>query len=89
MDKYKRHYMQQRQSYCKERDDVFLSMDEKRIREFCKKYGIHIPKSDTAFWAGVRKTIVNLNAASKKQKTNSMSWLLSHGFSPKIRLGRE
>lgn len=74
MDKYKRHYMQQRQSYCKERDDVFLSMDEKRIREF---------------WAGVHKTIVNLNAASKKQKTNSMSWLLSHGFSPEIRLGRE
>lgn len=87
MDKYKRHYRQQRNDYCKERDKVFLSLDEKRIREFCKKYRINVPENDLAFWAGVHKTICNLNAASVKQKTNSLAWLLEHGFKPEIGSG--
>lgn len=80
MDKYKRHYRQQRTDYCKERDKAFLSLDEKKIREFCKKWGINVPKDDIVFWAGVHKAICNLNAANRKQKAYSAMWLIEHGF---------
>lgn len=84
MDKYKRNDMEQRSTYCKERDEAFLSLDEKKIRAFCKKYQIYIPESEVVFWAGVHKAICNMNAASVEQKINSLMWLTEHGFRPEI-----
>lgn len=86
MDKYKRRYRQQRNNYCAERDKAFLSLDEKRIRDFCKKYRINVPKNDLVFWAGVHKAICNMNAANAKQKLHSLIWLTEHGFKPEIEL---
>lgn len=86
MDKHKRSRMQKRINYVKERDSVFLSLDEKRIRDFCRKYEINVPKDDIVFWAGVHKAICNMNAANIKQKAYSLAWLVEHGFRPEIGL---
>lgn len=86
MDKYERQRIQKRMDYCKERDKAFLSLDEKRIRDFCRKWSINVPKNDVVFWAGVHKAICNMNAANAKQKLHSLIWLTEHGFKPEIEL---
>ena len=69
-----------RMDYCKERDNAFLSLDEKKIRAFCKKWKIEVPKDEIVFWASVHKAICNMNAANVKQKAYSAMWLIEHGF---------
>lgn len=67
-------------NFVKERDEALLSLDKDRIQRFMKKYGIPCPENETIFWAAVHKAIVHINAASCKQKVNSMIWLYTHGF---------
>lgn len=86
MTKQQRRDVQARQAYCKERDEAFLSLDEKKILAFCMKHNVKIPENQTAFWAGVHKAICNMNAASSEQKAASVLWLLERGFSPEIRI---
>lgn len=76
--------MTQIEKFCKERDAAFLSLDEKKIRAFARKYVIPVPKNELVFWAGVHKAIVHLNSATNEQKTASIIWLIEHGFSPDI-----
>ena len=80
--------------FMKEREEVFSSMDEKRIKEYCKKYSITIPEKKDVFWAGVHKVICNLflnpeTTISMKQYNESYDWLKDHGYSPKIFGGDE
>lgn len=84
MTKQQRKDVKARQEYCRERDEAFLSLDEAKIREFCKKHGVQVPDNDTAFLAGIHKAIVHLDAASNEQKYDSVLWLIEHGFSPNI-----
>ena len=67
--------------FLRERNDAILSMDEEKIRDFSRKYGIPEPQEDTIFWAGIHKSILALNAASEEQKAASKAWLDRHGFS--------
>lgn len=67
--------------FLRERNDAILSMDEGKIRDFSRKYGIPEPQEDIVFWAGIHKSILALNAASEEQKTASKAWLTEHGFS--------
>lgn len=73
----------------KERDEAFASCNEKKIRAYCKKYGIKIPEDEEIFWAGVHKAICNLflNVDTKvtiQQYNKSYDWLVEHGYSPNI-----
>lgn len=70
--------------FVKEQQEVLLSLDRKRILAYCKKWDIKVPEDETAFWAGVHKTILQMNAATLDQKWNSFEWLIKHGFSPSI-----
>lgn len=72
--------MNELKQYVKERDEALLSLDEKRILLFCKRYDIQVPQSSEAFWAGVHKAILHLNAATWEQKQASYDWLMEHGF---------
>lgn len=72
------------EQYVKERDEVILSLDKEKIMKFSQKYGIHFPNSEKAFWAGVHKTILHINASSDEQKRNSWKWLIENGFSTDI-----
>ena len=71
-------------NFVKERDEAMLSLNKEKIVAYCKKYGVPIPKNETVFWAGVHKTILYLNAATKEQKEKSAAWLVEHGFKPEI-----
>lgn len=71
--------------YAKERNRAFLSLDEGKIRAFCRKWNVPMPENKTAFWCGVHKVICHTTAATPEQRLNSMSWLLEHGFSIDIR----
>ena len=76
--------MAELERFCKERDEALLSLDERKIREFARKYEIQMPENKTVFWAGVHKAIVALNAATAEQKTRSVIWLAEHRFKPDI-----
>ena len=73
----------------KERNEAFSSMDEEKIRAYCKKCKIEIPEDDTVFWAGVHKTVCDLfiyedDVISLDQFNESFNWLIKRGFTPSI-----
>jgi hypothetical protein len=67
-----------------DRNQALLSLDKDQILTFMRKYQIPEPSSDTVFWAGVHKGIVNMKAATEEQRHRSYSWLIEHGFSGEI-----
>lgn len=67
--------------FLRERNDAILSMDEEKIRDYDRKYGVSEPQEDIVFWAGIHKSILALKAASEEQKMASKAWLDRHGFS--------
>lgn len=74
--------------FVKDRNEAFASGDEKKIKAYCKKYGIEIPEDENIFWTGVHKAICNLflstNCISLEQYNNSYEWLTQHGSTPSI-----
>ena len=75
--------------FIEERNTVFASGDEEKIRAYCKKYNIEIPENEEIFWVGVHKTICNLfliedSKISMKQYNKSFDWLVDHGYTPSI-----
>lgn len=75
--------------FVKDRNEAFASGDEKKIKAYCKKYGIEIPEDETIFWTGVHKAICNLflvenNEISLEQYNKSYEWLAQHGSTPSI-----
>ncbi len=74
----------QLEQFCKERDEVLLSLDEEKIREYACRYCIPIPSSKFDFWGGVHKAILHLQSSTLEQKIHSKKWLEQHGFSTEI-----
>ena len=80
--------------FIKERNEAFASVDETKIKEYCKKYNIEIPEEEEVFWAGVHKVICDLFLLEDTpidviQYNKSYDWLIEHGYSPSIILGGE
>ena len=80
-------FFKKRDEFLKERNEVFASLDEKRIRDYCKKYNIAIPEDDTVFWKGVHKAVCSLFLSSNdvitvEQYKRSVKWLIDHGSTP-------
>lgn len=68
------------------RNEALFSLDEKKIREFMKKYtSLKPPKSRTVFWAMVYKAICNINEATPEIRTKAKIWLKRRGFKESIR----
>lgn len=79
-------------SFVKERNEALLSLDEKKIDEYMKKYNPNCqkPKNKKIYWAGIHKAICNLflvpeNEISIEQYERSYKWLEDNGFRPEIR----
>lgn len=70
--------------WIKDRDEAFLSMDEKKIRAYCEKYRVPIPENETVFWAGVHKARLHINSIPFEKKMESYEWLIEHGFNASI-----
>ena len=73
----------------KDRNEAFASMDEEKIKAYCKKYGILIPENEEIFLMGVHKAVCNLfllpdSPISIEQYNKSYDWLVEHGSTPYI-----
>jgi len=71
-------------AFVKERDEALASLDRERIERYARKYGVHLPKSEEAFWRGVHKAICNIYSIPYETKRKSMEWLREHGSTPYI-----
>ena len=77
------------EDFIKERNEIFASLDKKRILAYCKKYNVHIPEKEEIFWAGVHKVVCNLfleedTTISAEQYNKSYDWLKEHGYTPDL-----
>lgn len=78
--------------FIEDRNEAFASGDEEKIKAYCKKYHIDIPKDKETFLAGIHKTICNLflnpdTTITLKQFNKSFDWLVDHGYNPSITKG--
>ena len=80
--------------FIKDRDEAFASGDIAKVREYCKKYEIEIPKDENVFLAGMHKAICNMylipdSQISLDQYEKSYNWLIANGYTPSITGGEE
>ena len=68
------------EQYVKERDKALLSFDFKKMKKLCKKWEIPAPADDVAFYAGMMKTICELNKATELDKKRARKWLVNNHF---------
>lgn len=79
------------EEFIKDRNEALTSLDENKIRAYCLKYNIEMPKTaDETFWAGVHKAICQLfllkdTPVSVKQFNESHNWLIKHGYDPSLK----
>ena len=74
-------------NFIQERDAALLSLDEERVKKYCRAWGVPIPDSNEVFWLSVHKAICNITSASTEQRRRSAQWLAEHCSTPEI-LGR-
>ena len=67
-----------------DRDEALLSLDRKKIEQYCKKYGVTMPTDEEAFWRGVHKAICACTTIPFEVRQKSADWLFKHGSKPKI-----
>lgn len=73
-----------RKKFIKERNEALFSLDEKKIRRYCKKYKVTIPRDKEVFWRGIYKAICNVESAPPEVKKKAKEWLKKHGSTPKM-----
>ena len=71
-------------NFIQERDAALLSLDEERVKKYCRAWGVPIPDSNEVFWLSVHKAICNITSASTEQRRRSAQWLAEHGATPEI-----
>ena len=74
------------EDFIKDRNEAFSSMDEEKIKAYCKKYDIYIPEDEETFWAGIHKAVCALfdcenSPITGEQYNKSHDWLLDRGYS--------
>jgi hypothetical protein len=71
-------------SFTEEFDAAFLSLDEKVIRAFVKKWDLEdtIPDDPLRFWPGVHWIRTMITSLPYEARLLSRNWLLAHGLEP-------
>lgn len=64
----------------KERKQALLSMDEKEIRAYAKKWGANLPDDAETFWAAVHKARTAAEDLPMAERAASKRWLHVKGF---------
>ena len=75
-------------TFVKDRDEALLSLDEKIIRSFFRKYNYTVPDNPLVFWASVYKSILAMNDSPADIRKKAADWLDSHGFQRTIESAR-
>ena len=71
-------------NFIQERDAALMSLDEEKIKGYCRKYGVPIPSSDKVFWLSVHKAICNITSASTEQRRRIVLRRLAPRSTPEI-----
>ena len=74
-----------REKFIKERNEALFSLDEKKIRRYCKKHSVTIPRDEEVFWRTIYKSVCNVEDAPQEVKERAIVWLKEHGSTPKMR----
>ena len=71
-------------SFPDEFDAAFLTLDEKVIRAFVKKWDLEdsIPADPLLFWPGVHWIRTTITSLPYEARLLSRNWLLAHGLEP-------
>jgi hypothetical protein len=71
-------------SFVEEFDAVFLSLDERMIREFIRKWDVDDTVFDgpLEFWTGVHRIRTMITSLPYEARLLSRNWLLEHGQEP-------
>jgi hypothetical protein len=77
--------------FVKDRDEAFtdfvLTGNTKKVRAYCKKYGMPIPKNNKVFAAGIYKAVQQCTNIPEEVKAKAFMNCLELGFSPLMNLG--
>ena len=75
--------------YVKDRDAAvihFVKTDDlSKVRTYCKKYGVQMPKSRKVAAAGVYKAVIAITSIPEDIRTMAMQKCLRLGFNPMIK----
>lgn len=84
---------QQIKQAVKERDEAFtdfvLTGSDIKLKAYCRKYGVKIPKSRKVFEAGIYKAVQYCTHIPEDVKNKAMIKCLELGFSPLMDFGGE
>lgn len=76
-------------SFVEERNAAFIDFvktgDTKKVRKYCKKYGVDMPKERKVFAAGIYKAVQQCTSIPEDVKVLAMQKCLEIGFNPLIR----
>lgn len=73
-------HFKMKNSFVHDRDEALLSLDEKKIRAFTRKYNISISDNPIVFWASVYKAVLAMKHCPEDIRKQAGDWLDSHGF---------
>lgn len=75
--------------FVRERDAAFVHFvktdDLSKVRAYCKKWGVQMPKSKRVLMAGVYKSVVAITSIPEDIRTMAMQKCLKLGFNPMIK----
>lgn len=64
----------------KDRDEALRSLSKEKIIAYCKKYNLNVPSDDRVLFGAIHKARLDVNSFNKKEKLDSIEWLLDNGF---------
>lgn len=67
-----------------ERNEALFSLDEQKIRVYCKKYDVVIPKNPIVFWGAIYKAILAISDAPNQTQEKAKLWLKQHNMTERI-----
>lgn len=77
--------------FVRDRDEAFIEFVETgstaKVRKYCWKYGVDMPKDKKVFAAGIYKAVQQCTNIPQKIKDKAFTKCLELGFSPMINFG--
>ncbi|MBS4872243.1 MAG: hypothetical protein KHZ78_05345 [Peptoniphilus sp. oral taxon 375] len=71
-------------NYAEELGKVLKTKDIKKLRKFCKKWGLEAPEDDEVLEISLHKMIYARVDLPNSIRTESMFWLMERGYTPWI-----
>lgn len=77
--------------FVRDRDEAFIDFVQTgstvKVKKYCKKYGVQMPKDKKVFAAGIYKAVQQCTNIPQEIKDKAFTKCLELGFSPMINFG--